>query len=716
MRVWHALMMVGVLAPALFIGSAKLSPAPEISPPAPATVVSDHQGQPLRIFADKQGIHRYLSDSTQVDPFYLQALIAYEDQRYYQHTGVDWLAFARALGQWVQHGRVVSGASTLSMQTARLIWPYRRTPLGKLQQMWRALRLESHYSKQEILTEYLNRAPFGGTLEGVEAAARRYFGKSAKKLTGPESMLLVVLPQKPSRFRPDTHPEVALSARNKVIRRLQKQTLIHPDTADRWLAAPLGVKTKSHPLVAPLLARRMRQQHPEQAHIQTTIDGGLQRQVEAQLNLWAEHAKRAQSAAVLVVDNHSANVLAYAGSVDFLSRERSGHVDMVRAVRSPGSTLKPFVYAQGIDRGVVHEASLLTDVPRNFNGYQPSNFDGQYRGAITLRKALQSSRNVPAVQVLQALGDESFVQRLDDAGLKLRGAEKARLSLVLGGVGSNLETLVRAYVALASGGRVPTLQHQDSGAPHWQPWLSEEAAWIVWNILADNVPPNHSARSTQRRIAWKTGTSYGFRDAWAIGVSARYTVGIWSGRPDGSPIVGAMGLQEAVPLLFDVFGLLPQESQQLKRPAGVQRRTICWPGGRSRTLTLPSQCLRKKPAWTQRGITPPTLYEHPSEQARMDWPRAITEWQSNLPVASKPTLKPMPLRILGLRDGQTLFRQQRVQWPLKSNRRDPISWYINGEFVENPLLDLNVYENGPLKLVAAAEQGDFVSIELRISD
>lgn len=596
-------------------------------PPLPgaggATVVLAADGTPLRAFADRDGVWRYPVTPAQVSPYYLEALLGYEDRWFWRHPGVNPLALARAGGQWLANGRVVSGGSTLTMQVARILDPQPRSAGDKLRQALRALQLEWRLDKQEILTLYLNHAPFGGTVEGVEAASWAYLGKPARELSQAEAALLAVLPQAPSRLRPDRHPEAARAARDKVLARLAGQGTWRADDVAAARIEPVVSRRLQPPVSAALLAQRLRAAHPGQAHVTSTLDANLQRTLEARLAAYFAQLPERSSAALLVVDNATLEARAYVGSLAFGDARRLGHVDMVRAVRSPGSTLKPFLYGLALDDGLVHSESLLVDAPQAFGDYRPVNFDPAFNGPVSVADALRLSLNVPAVDLLDRLGPERFTARLAHAGLDLqlpRGA-KPNLSIILGGTGARLEELVGAYAALNRDGLAGQVRYTPDAPLHERRLLSPGAAWIVREILESHGRPGQREglvdTSRRQRVAWKTGTSFGFRDAWAIGSTARHTVGVWVGRPDGTPLPGQYGAITALPLLFEVVDSLPRTAADTARPpmpATVEKREICWPLGLPPDPAAPGLCQRRREAFVLAGQLPPTL---PEREARL---------------------------------------------------------------------------------------------------
>lgn len=615
-RVELAVAALGLLVLALDLAC----PLPQPTATAPTLTVLAADGTPLRSWASSDGAQRHPTTPEAVSPLYLQALLAYEDRWFRWHPGVNPAALARAAWQWARHGRIVSGGSTLTMQVARLVDEQAagRSLPAKLRQIARALQLELHFSKQEILALYLNLAPMGGPLEGVETAARAYLGKSAADLSHAEAALLVALPQSPTRLRPDRAVAAAQAARDKVLTRMQ--TLgVWPaaDVADakleRVFAPPLRARW-----LAPLAAERLRQQAKregkQEAVIATTLDAGLQARLEQLLADRLNTLPDAASMAALVVDNRTLEVRGYVGSADFTDARRGAHVDMVRAHRSPGSTLKPFLYAMALDEGLIHSESLLIDAPQNFGGYAPGNFQADFSGPVSVAEALQRSLNVPAVDLLDRLGPERFAGQLRHAGLRLRMPANAapNLSLILGGGSTSLEELVGAYTALARGGL--------AGRPRLTPdepvtearLMSEGAAFIVREILESGGRPGSPFRESNQRVAWKTGTSFGFRDAWALGVTDRYTLGVWIGRPDGTPNPGHFGANAAAPLLRDLAAALgPSEARQQlgprRQPASVTAQAVCWPLGSAEAATPPAHCLQRRTAWTLDGAVPPTL-------------------------------------------------------------------------------------------------------------
>ncbi|MEQ4923213.1 peptidoglycan glycosyltransferase PbpC [Proteus hauseri] len=616
-----AVVIVFVLAAPILVWIAdKIWPLPDPEPQI-ATIVTAQDGTPLWRFADKNGVWRYHVKLSDVSPEYLQALITYEDRWFYQHPGVNPMAILRAVWQDVSSGRIVSGGSTLSMQVARLIDPHSRTLGGKLKQLWRTAQLEWYYSKDEILEIYLNRAPFGGTLEGIGAASWAYLGKSPADLSTGEATLMAVLPQAPSRLRPDRYPERAQAARDKVLDRLAEYKVWSQEKVDEIKEEQVLLAPRQTPQLAPLLARRMYNEKKAPV-ITTTIDINIQRQLEDIVNQWKYQLADKTSLAILVVDHTDMSVKGYVGSADFNDNKRFGHVDMISAWRSPGSTLKPFIYGLALDEGLIHAESLLQDVPRRFDNYRPGNFDSGFNGAVSASEALSRSLNLPAVQLIEVYGAKKFAAKLRHNHLEMRfpyGSEP-NLALILGGTATRMDELVATFSALARQGKTASLRFKPEQIIENRVLMSPGSAWIVRRILAGEARPRpDNAISPVVPLAWKTGTSYGYRDAWSIGVNARYTIGVWVGRPDGTPVVGQFGFATAVPIMNQVNNLLTGYIYQNKqrpptdlRPKSVTAATICWPTGKA-LLKEDSNCRVSRRSWILDNTIPPTLLNESQE-------------------------------------------------------------------------------------------------------
>ena len=771
-RLMRVVLAVGMLVLALLWLADRLWPLPMLADDL-ARVVLAEDGTPLWRFADADGVWRYPVGREQVSPLYLQALLAYEDRWFYSHPGINPLALARAAWLNLRGGRVVSGGSTLSMQVARLLDPHPRTLAGKLRQLWRTAQLEWYLSKDQILEIYLDRAPFGGTLQGVAAASWAYLGKSPLHLTPAEAALLAVLPQAPSRLRPDRHPQRAQHARDKVLQRLAEYQVWPARQVAEAREEPLLLAPRQEPALAPLLARRLNHANSPPL-IRTTLDASLQRRLEDLLLGWRARLPERTSAAVLVVESQTMAVRAYLGSVDLGDERRFGHVDMVSALRSPGSTLKPFLYGMAMDDGLIHSESLLQDVPRRYGDYRPGNFSMGFSGPVSASSALALSLNLPAVQLLEAYGPKRFAAQMRSGGvpLILPPLAEPNLSLILGGAGSRLEDLVGGYAALARQGHSARIRLQPQDPLVERRLLSPGSAWIIRRILAGQARPDRdpSAELVQRpQLAWKTGTSYGFRDAWSIGVGPRYLIGVWIGRPDGTPVPGQFGLASAAPLMLQVHDLLGNRDRQRGLTAPVSAvpdsvgvAAVCWPLGQPLSRQDPN-CRRQRFAWTLDGTIPPTLQaadqplglglreklwvnaqglrvDEPCPGAQLRevalWPAPLEPWlpRQERRTARLPTPDPAcppqipatapPLSITGIRSGDQLRRPATSSEPLQlqvsalggAGRR---WWFVNGQPMGETLgqqsLAVHFEHVGHVELSTLDESGETARVEFQVS-
>jgi penicillin-binding protein 1C len=553
---------------------ATLPPLPEPTAIPTSPVVVDRDGKLLRPFTIADGRWRLPVSKDAVDKRYLAMLIAYEDKNFATHDGVDLKAILRAAGQFLlAGGHIVSGGSTLTMQVARLIDDTgTRSVGGKLRQIAIARQLERRFSKDEILTLYLTLAPYGGNIEGIRAASLAYFGKEPARLTPAESALLVALPQSPEARRPDHDANAAKAARDRVLDRLVAEGALDADTADAAKTERIPDGRQQFPMLAAHLASAAVAAHPQQAVYHLTVERDLQTSLESLAADKVAALGPKLSMAIVVADEDSGAILASVGSAGLFEDQRDGHVDMTKAERSPGSTLKPLIYGLAFEAGLAHPESLIDDRPTGFGSYEPQNFDGFHRGTVTVREALTESLNVPAIIALNAVGPARLMARLKRAGVNpvLPDATAPGLAIGLGGLGVTLRELVSMYAAIARGGTAVALRDgvddppaADAGAPV----LSPAAAWYVADILSGTPPPINGSPG---RVAFKTGTSYGYRDAWAIGFDGSHVVGVWVGRPDGTPVVGLSGIVTAAPVLFEAFDRIGAKRTPLRpRPAGT---------------------------------------------------------------------------------------------------------------------------------------------------
>ena len=548
-------------------------------PVAVADIVSkevlDRDGRLLRAFATPEGHWRLKATAADVDPQFIRMLVAYEDRRFAEHSGIDPLALLRAAGQFLTNGRIVSGASTLSMQVARLIEPREnRSMLAKLRQMARAIQLERRLSKTEILDLYLTLAPYGGNLEGVRAASLAWFGKEPKRLSVAEAALLVALPQLPEKRRPDRHRGAAEKARARVLTRMAVSEVIGEGEAERASAEAVPDRRRQLPSHAAHLSELALRKDPKASEHRTSLDRTVQDGLETVAREAAERLGPKISVAMVMADARTGEILGEVGSADYFDGSRAGWIDMTRIRRSPGSALKPFIYGLAFEEGLVAQETIVEDRPSDFSGYRPRNFDMTYQGDVSVRKALQMSLNVPAVRLLEAVGPTRMMVRFRRAEVRpeLPSGETPGLAIGLGGLGITLRDLTQLYAALANRGMPVQLGDGITGEAKvlgGDPLLDPVAVWQVSDVLSGVTPP---AGSRRLGIAYKTGTSYGYRDAWSVGYDGRHVLGVWVGRADNGAVPGLTGYGAAAPILFEAFARSGIAITALPRaPAGAVR-------------------------------------------------------------------------------------------------------------------------------------------------
>ena len=543
-----------------------------------STVVTDRNEELLGARIASDGQWRFPPRNTTPEKI-KECLITFEDKHFYHHWGVNPFAIGRAFYQNVKNKRIVSGGSTLTMQTIRLARNESRTFREKLIEMIWATRLEFRASKEEILSMYISHAPFGGNVVGLDAAAWRYFGHSADDLSWAESAMLAVLPNAPAMIHLSKGRKTLLDKRNRLLKQLLEKKTIDSSTYELAISEPLPDEPHALPQIAPYLVSRFYQERNGE-YSRSTINKGIQTQVEDLAERWSNEFRRSdiRNLAILVIDIPSNQVVAYCGNVHFDQKQGGNQVDVIQAPRSTGSILKPFLYYAMLQEGSLLPDMLLPDVPVNINGFTPQNFSMQFEGAVPASEALARSLNIPAVTMLQRYGVPKFHSFLQQIGLKTinRSSSHYGLSLILGGAEATLWDVTNAYAMM---GRsllqlpqrscsllLPTSRITESTDP-FQPG----AVWQTFDALKEvNRPEEIDWKSipSMQTIAWKTGTSYGFRDAWAVGVTPRYAVGVWVGNATGEGKLGLVGAQTAGPVLFDIFNLLPSSSW-FTRPAGI---------------------------------------------------------------------------------------------------------------------------------------------------
>jgi penicillin-binding protein 1C len=647
-----ALSMSAFAAWVVSLGPLPLAQAQQVS-----TSVVDRNGKLLRAYAMADGRWRLPVDArTGVDPGYLKLLLAYEDRRFRAHSGVDPLALGRAALQLVMRGHIVSGGSTITMQLARLMEPRReRSVYAKLRQMVRAIEIERQLSKDQILDLYLALAPFGGNLEGIRAASIGYFGKEPKRLSLAEQAVLVALPQSPETRRLDRYPETARAARDRVLDRMVEEGIVSPDDAVQAKGVAVPRLRKPMPILAPHSADQAVVNVKDAPVIALTLDSSLQKVLESLARDRALALGPDISIGIIAVDNESGDVLAHIGSPDYFDERRAGQVDMTRAVRSPGSTLKPFIYGLAFEDGFVHPESLIDDRPIRFGSYAPENFDMTFQGTVPVRKALQLSLNVPAIELLDRVGASRLSSRLKQAGanLVLPKDEVPGLAMGLGGVGVSLQDLVQLYSGIARLGSTKPLREIVWKDDVREPLrlMDQVAAWQVGNVLIGTPPPENAPHN---RIAFKTGTSYGYRDAWSVGFDGRITIGVWVGRPDGAPVPGLIGRTAAAPILFDAFartGKLPAPLPKAPKGTLVASNT---------KLPLPLRRFRPLGELVRTGGEQALRIQFPLNGSRIDAPNIGDGRFSALPVKVAGGVLPMTMLVNGVAVGEIDGRRQRL--------------------------------------------------------
>ncbi|WP_407153929.1 penicillin-binding protein 1C [Bradyrhizobium sp. STM 3557] len=654
-----AALLVALTAFVMWIVS--LGPLPLAEARAVSTTIVDRNGKLLRAYAMADGRWRLPVDASKdVDPTYLKLLLAYEDQRFRDHHGVDPQALMRAAFQLATRGHIVSGGSTITMQLARLIEPRQRRSLHfKLRQIVRAVEIERQMSKDEILDLYLTLAPYGGNLEGIRAASIAYFGKEPKRLSLAEAALLVALPQSPETRRLDRYPEAAKQGRDRVLDRMVAEQVISQEDADQAKAQAVPRLRKPLPILAPHAADQAAAAIKGQSAIKLTLDASLQKVLEPLAHDRAVALGPNVSVGIIVVDNASGDVLAHVGSADYFDERRAGQVDMTRAVRSPGSTLKPFIYGLAFEDGFVHPESLIEDRPVRFGSYAPENFDMTYQGTVPVRKALQLSLNVPAIVLLDRVGAGRLSSRLRGAGanLILPKDEAPGLAMGLGGVGVTLQDLAMLYAGLPRLGTTKPLREimtrEDARDDAREPLrlMDQAAAWQVGNVLLGTPPPENAVRN---RIAFKTGTSYGYRDAWSVGFDGRITIGVWVGRPDGAPVPGLIGRMAAAPILFDAF------ARSGKLPAGMPKAPKGALIASNSRLPLPLRRFRPLGELVRVGSDQAPHIQFPLNGSRIDVDRTNGIDAAVMPVKVSGGVLPLTMMVNGLSVGEIDSRRQRL--------------------------------------------------------
>ncbi len=556
-----------------------------------STIVLSRNNSLLHAFLTPDDKWRMYTELEEITPELKKAIVFKEDKFFYYHTGINPVSVVRAAINNFRKGKRTSGASTITMQVARLLEPKERTYINKLKEVFRATQLEMFFSKDEILQLYLNLVPYGSNIEGVKSASVIYFGKMPDHLSIGEIAALSIIPNRPASLKLGNNNDYIVRERNKWLTRYRKAELFESKYIDDALIEPLTASRREIPRLAPHLCYRLKTQFPNEKIIRTTLNLEFQYKTEQIVKEYSQrhYFQNIKNATAIIIDNPTREVLAYIGSADFKNDEDGGQVDGIRAVRSPGSTLKPLLYGIAIDRGAITPKTVITDVPVSFSGYEPENYNEKFNGNITIENALASSLNVPAVKILAAISSQTMISRLVEANFHTIKQQKddLGLSLVLGGCGVTLEELTSLYCALANQGVYGSFKYTiDQDKKVTKLVLSKESAFIITEILTQlkrpDLPVHWDNTMHTPKIAWKTGTSYGRRDAWSIGYNKNFTIGVWVGNFSGEGVPELSGAEKATPLLFQLFNSIDYNSPKdwYTIPDELEMRYVCSQSGK----------------------------------------------------------------------------------------------------------------------------------------
>jgi penicillin-binding protein 1C len=652
-------------------------------------------------------------------------VVAVEDKRFYEHHGIDFLAIARALYDNARSRKVISGASTITAQVIRISNPRPRTIMVKAKEFWSAMRLESKISKNEILELYLNRAPFGGNIRGVEAASIAYFNKNASALSLAESALLVSLVKSPSRLRPDRYLDEALKARYKILAHLYDKKIISRENMQTATNEPVFSNRYSMPRNASMACAYAIANSANTYTIRSTINSKYQRLLLENLKSSLNGLNRAITSAGIIVNNTDGSILAYVGNARHGEPLPGAQVDCGNAPRSPGSTLKPFIYAKAIERGLLTPATLLADTPISFRGSAPRNFDNTHRGPVTARSALALSLNTPAVRVLRMLGYPATRSLFNELGFSHINKNSSYYadSLVLGGCEVTLLELAAAFKTLANEGNYTPLKWTKGDDPAGKRIYTPEAAWITANILQDErrlIPLyQETHKDNNQLVSFKTGTSHGLRDGWSAGFSKRFTIIVWFGIPDGRPSDALVGLDIAAPAMLKIFkGVWTNDdATEALRPSGLYTRHVCALSG----LPPGRYCLQTVKDFAIKDISPTILCElHKNVDGRLvtQFPKELDNWfqykgRSEIPTTGIKITRPF--------DGRTIAKESpasMIRIFFSAEGPTPHYWYIDGRFQNIDTIGNGLFFDIPIghHRAAVLSGQDSDSINFDVSD
>jgi penicillin-binding protein 1C len=549
-----------------------------------STIITDNKGELLNAYLTQDQKWRMKTELEEISPLLRKTIVAKEDKYFYSHPGVNPFAVTRAFFKNLFRMKVTSGASTITMQVARALEPGKRNIWSKLREMFRAFQLEWKYSKKEILQLYLNLVPYGGNIEGVKSASLLYFKKNPDHLSLAEITALSIIPNRPSSLVLGKNNDLIIKERNRWLQKFADDKIFTSKEIEDALAEPLMATRNTVPHYAQHISYKLKQQGGHS--IQTHIDLNTQLKTEKLVEDYSrsQRLRNIKNAAVIIIDNKTHNVISYVGSSDFADTTDGGQVNGADAIRQPGSTLKPLLYAMCFDEGLLTPKMTMTDVPVNYAGYAPENYDQKFNGYVTVEYALEHSLNIPAVKCLKLLGNEKLIQKLSSCNFKQirKDQNKLGLSMILGGCGTSLEELTGLFSSFANNGVYFSPSYSMNDTLHKRVnMVSDAAAYMVNNILSKvnrpDFPLSWSATEKMPKIAWKTGTSYGRRDAWSIGYNKNYTVGVWSGNFSGVGVADLSGANIATPLLFKIFNTIDYDSdvEWFTPPKDCEQRQVC---------------------------------------------------------------------------------------------------------------------------------------------
>lgn len=741
--------------------------------PSYSTLVSASEGTVLHAFLNEDDKWRLYTELEEITPTLRQTILQKEDKYFYYHFGINPVSLGKAFVRNIISGKRTSGASTITMQVVRLLEPRRRTYGSKLIEIWRSLQLELHYSKDEILQLYLNLIPYGSNIEGMKSASMLYFGKPPQLLSLAEITTLTIIPNRPSSLRLGRKNAFITQERNKWLRRFGQANLFDKQVIEDAINEPLNAYRREAPKSAPHLAIRLKKENKGVPIIRTTLIPNRQAQAEQMTRNYVNRLRslNIHNAAVIVVNNQTMNVEAYVGSADFNNLYDGGQVDGIRAVRSPGSTLKPLLYAVAFDKGLITPKSAVNDVPTNFGGFEPENFDRHFNGKVTVEFALANSLNIPAVKVLQTMTPSVLIEYLKKADFQTvrKQSKDLGLSMILGGCGVTLEELTHLFAAFANEGRLQGLHYtsadyKSAGSsfritnPEQRkpdPLISPESAFLITNILTQitrpDLPNNFDNTYHLPRIAWKTGTSYGKKDAWSIGYNKHYTVGLWIGNFSGMGVPELNGANIATPLLFDIFNALDYNSPTgwFKPAADLTQRKVCAESG-----DIPSDfCQHQILDYAIMGISPTRKCQHlkwvftdlaarlsycteclpDSDYMRKLYPNLAPELiayneLNRIPYQRIPPHNPICTRVLEVgapiiispNDGSEYFLEgQQLQLACQAaNNVREVYWYVNDQLLQKANPQTPVFFTpslGKVKISCSDDKGRNTDIRIKVA-